>query len=125
MFFSLVIMIIGFSGMSFLVGRRLRETRAAGAAMNFSLNHFYRSAAVFFRNLWNNFFLPRFFRNTEKAVIKMKALAGKLENSLEKLDDYLRGKHKMNIFKNNAVDSKYWNNVINFKNGLKNEDKKD
>lgn len=114
-------MIIGFSGMSFLVGRRLKETRAAGAAMNFSLSHFYRSAEDFSRNLWNNFFLPHFFRNAEKAVIKMKALAGKLENSLEKLDDYLRGKHKMNVFKNKATDSKYWNNVIEFKKGLDDE----
>jgi hypothetical protein len=123
MFVSFVVMFVGFSGMAFLVGRRLREARLAGTTMDFPFNQLFHSAEFFFRNLWNNFLLPRFFRNAERMVVKTKAKVARLEKTLEKLDDYLRGKHKTSVLKNSGADSQYWNSVIEFKNELNGENK--
>lgn len=109
-----------------MVGRHVKEARVAGVSHELPLDHFfhlYKNKAVHF---WNNIFLPHFFQSAERIISKIRGLVHELEKSLSKLDAHISGKYKK-IYNSgeNGNGSKYWNDVIEFKNGLNDEDKKE
>lgn len=117
MIFSFSLALISFAGMAVMIGRRVREARLAGTDNELPLSHFYylsRKKIIYF---WKNVFLPHFFQSAERIVSKSRDLVRELEKSLSKLDACISGKYKK-INNSNGNGSKYWNDVIEFKNGL-------
>ena len=125
MIFSFSFALISFAGMAVLVGRHVKEARVAGVSHELPLDHFfylYRDKAIHF---WNNIFLPHFFQSAERIVSKTRGLVQELEKSLSKLDAHISGKYKKIESSNgNGNGSKYWNDVIEFKNELNNGEEK-
>lgn len=123
MIFSFSLAIISFAGMAVMVGRRVREARLAGTDNELPLSHFYHLSREKIIYFWKNVFLPHFFQSAERIVSKSRDLVRELEKSLSKLDARISGKYKIN--KTNGNGSKYWNDVIEFKNNLNEEENKD
>lgn len=125
MIFSFSFALVSFASMAFMIGRRIKEARATGINNELPLDrffHLYKNKVV---NFWNNIFLPHFFQSAERIVSKIRRLVQELEKSLSKLDAHISGKYKkMSGHNRNGNGSKYWNDVIEFKNNLNEEDKK-
>lgn len=126
MIFSFSLALISFAGMAVMVGRRIREARLAGTDNELPLSHFYHLSREKIIYFWKNIFLPHFFQSAERIVSKSRDLVRELEKSLSKLDARISGRYKKIESSNgNGNGSKYWNDVIEFKNGLNDEDKND
>lgn len=123
---------ISFVGMSVIVFRHLDKAKGVTkeeitAKLNlkrFLVKDIYCSAKNYLGCLWKNYFLPFFYKITEKIVLKLEGVAKVIENRLTKLSNYIKGKRKI---KNSAANSEYWGDIIEFKNGLNGngENKKD
>jgi len=105
--------------MAVMIGRHIKEARMTGINNELPLSHFYdllENKVVYF---WKNIFLPHFFQSAERIVSKTRSLVQELEKALSKLDAHISGKYKkMNNPNENGNGSKYWNDVIEFKNSL-------
>ena len=126
---SLSLAAISFVGMSVIVFRHLDKAKGATKeemAANLSLDRFlmkdiYCSAKKYLGCLWKNYFLPFFYKITEKILLKLEGVTKVIENRLTKLSNYIKGKRKI---KNSAANSEYWGDIIEFKNGLNGDNKK-
>lgn len=119
MIFSFSFAFISFAGMAILVGRHVKEARAAGIDNELPLRHFYDLYKDKVIRFWRDIFLPHFFQSAEGIVSKTRRLVQEMEKSLSKLDSHISGKYKkMENINRNGNGSKYWNDVIEFKNSL-------
>ena len=123
MIFSFSFALVSFAGMAFMVGRHVKEARAAGTDNELPLSHFYDLLEKKAVRFWKDVFLPHFFQSAERIVSKTRGLVQELEKSLSRLDAHISGKYKkINNSNGNGNGSKYWNDVIEFKNELNDKD---
>jgi len=123
MIFSFSFALVSFVGMAVMVGRHVKEARLAGTDNELPLSHFYDLLEKKVIHFWKNTFLPHFFQSAERIVSKTRSLVQELEKSLSRLDAHISGKYKkINNSNGNGNGSKYWNDVIEFKNELNDKD---
>lgn len=126
---SLSLAALSFVGMAIIVFRHLDKAKVVTKeemASNLSLGRFlmkdiYCSAKNYLGCIWKNYFLPFFYKITEKILLRLEGTTKKIEDRLTKLSNYIKGKRKI---KNSTANSEYWGDIIEFKNGLNGDDKK-
>lgn len=125
---NILFSLITFSGlgMIFIFGRRLIEARKLEKEeLSRRINPHqlsFKSLSVaflrFLKNLFKNIFIPFLYRVIERIIFNLGLFVKKIEKSLLKLDNYIRGKYKLIKKSNNGNGSKYWEDIIDFKNDL-------
>jgi hypothetical protein len=117
------IILISFSifsglGIAIIIIRHFKEARMK-TEREVSIKDIFLSFAKSINYFWRYNFLFYFYRCLERIIFNLGRVLQKTEEFLLNLDNYIRGKYrvKMNNSKNN---SKYWRDIIGFKNDLNN-----
>ncbi|MFH1956287.1 MAG: hypothetical protein ABIJ28_01400 [Patescibacteria group bacterium] len=116
-----------FFGMVFIIAKYLRTVRQMakeGELVSEQLTqplvkNLFCSGKKYLVCFWKNFLTPFFYKITEKTFLKFAGFAKRIELKFIKLSNYVKGKRKIK----NGQSNGYWNNIIEFKNGLNDEDK--
>ena len=124
---SAFLAIVSFLGMVFILAKYLKTVRQMakkGKLVSEQLNqplvkNFFCSSKQYLSCFCKNFLTPFFYKVTEKIFLKFAGLARRIELKFVKLSNYVKGKRKIK----NGQSNGYWNNIIEFKNGLNDEDK--
>lgn len=126
--YLIFVAIISAATMTFLFFQRLTEVRAMPEEVflrrfeleekSFSdLHHFFVTpVAVFFKK---NIF-PIFILIREKIIYEVRKVAVRLGKALLRFDNYLYGRNQIN---SNGEKSEYWNEIIDSKNGSRENNK--
>ncbi len=108
-------------GMAIIIGRHFKEAKIK-AEKEVSIKDIILSLAKFVNYFWQNNFLSFFYGCLERIIFNLRIILQKIEEFLLNLDNYIRGKYRIRM-NNSQNDSKYWKDIIRFKNDLDNNNK--
>ncbi len=121
----IILAIFSGAGMAVIFYRRLAPVRRMPEgelerALRMSksvLSDISQAALMPLADFWRDKIVPLYYRTAEQCVHKIRIATEKISRRLSRLDDYIHGKTHP---KGNGG-SEYWNNMNDFKNGLKEE----
>lgn len=125
---NVLISLMAFSGLGMVIlfGKQLIEVRKLEKEelarkvdpAKLSFKCFCVAVFRFIKNIFKNIFIPFFYKVTERIIFGLGLFIKRIEKILLKLDNRIRGKYRVIKNNNNGNSSKYWGDVVDFKNGL-------